>query len=38
MSVRDQERRVREAMCRLDEGASRSERRLQGATRQVLAT
>ena len=35
MSVRDQERRAREAMRRLDEVASRIERRMWGATRQA---
>jgi hypothetical protein len=35
MSVRDQERREREAMRRSDEVASRIERRMQGATRQA---
>lgn len=35
LSVRDQERRAREAIRRLDEVASRIERRMQGATRQV---
>jgi hypothetical protein len=38
MSVRGQERRVREVMRRKEEVAGRSERRMQGATRQVLAT
>jgi hypothetical protein len=35
MSVRDQERRAREAMRRSDEVASRIERRMWGATRQA---
>ncbi len=35
MSVRDQERRAREAMRRSDEVAGRIERRMQGATRQA---
>ena len=35
MSVRDQERRAREAMRRSDEVASRIERRMRGATRQA---
>jgi hypothetical protein len=35
MSVRDQERRAREAMRRSDEVASRIERRMQGAARQA---
>ena len=37
MSVRGQERRVREVMRRSDEVARRSGRRMQGAARQVLA-
>ena len=37
MSVRDQERRAREAMRRSDEVASGRESRMQGAARRVLA-